>query len=149
MKEAEHEAAIELPLMRAVGVAEKGKGPRLGDDRFPSPGDLVERRVPADRREFAFAFRPDPAQRRLQTLGRMHEFGVAVDLGAGKPRREGLLRVALDAQYAAVFDLGQQRAHVRAVMRADDANRFHNPRSEEHTSELQSRFGISYAVFCL
>src|ERR1043166_9871617 len=23
------------------------------------------------------------------------------------------------------------------------------PRSEEHTSELQSRFGISYAVFCL
>src|ERR1043166_3172079 len=24
-----------------------------------------------------------------------------------------------------------------------------SPRSEEHTSELQSRFGISYAVFCL
>src|ERR1043166_9780035 len=24
-----------------------------------------------------------------------------------------------------------------------------NKRSEEHTSELQSRFGISYAVFCL
>src|ERR1043166_10102405 len=24
-----------------------------------------------------------------------------------------------------------------------------NVRSEEHTSELQSRFGISYAVFCL
>src|ERR1043166_10313881 len=24
-----------------------------------------------------------------------------------------------------------------------------DPRSEEHTSELQSRFGISYAVFCL
>src|ERR1043166_2831936 len=26
---------------------------------------------------------------------------------------------------------------------------FETPRSEEHTSELQSRFGISYAVFCL
>src|ERR1043166_5500241 len=26
---------------------------------------------------------------------------------------------------------------------------FPHPRSEEHTSELQSRFGISYAVFCL
>src|ERR1043166_10256792 len=25
----------------------------------------------------------------------------------------------------------------------------HASRSEEHTSELQSRFGISYAVFCL
>src|ERR1043166_10233947 len=29
------------------------------------------------------------------------------------------------------------------------AHRRTSPRSEEHTSELQSRFGISYAVFCL
>jgi len=27
--------------------------------------------------------------------------------------------------------------------------KLNNSRSEEHTSELQSRFGISYAVFCL
>src|ERR1043166_3823001 len=27
--------------------------------------------------------------------------------------------------------------------------RYNQMRSEEHTSELQSRFGISYAVFCL
>src|ERR1043166_10339038 len=31
----------------------------------------------------------------------------------------------------------------------DDTADFHRIRSEEHTSELQSRFGISYAVFCL
>src|ERR1043166_8287964 len=36
------------------------------------------------------------------------------------------------------------RATVRIVRAAFDAWR-----SEEHTSELQSRFGISYAVFCL
>src|ERR1043166_7425452 len=29
-----------------------------------------------------------------------------------------------------------------------DVNALHMDRSEEHTSELQSRFGISYAVFC-
>src|ERR1043166_8875798 len=28
-------------------------------------------------------------------------------------------------------------------------NQMNGTRSEEHTSELQSRFGISYAVFCL
>jgi len=28
-------------------------------------------------------------------------------------------------------------------------NQLLDMRSEEHTSELQSRFGISYAVFCL
>ena len=96
MKEPEHEAAVELSLMRAVGVAEKGQGPGFGDDRFPPPGDLVERRVPADRREFSVALGPDPAQRGFEALRRMHEFGVAVDLGAGKTRGEGLFRVALD-----------------------------------------------------
>ena len=30
-----------------------------------------------------------------------------------------------------------------------DGKSIHAIRSEEHTSELQSRFGISYAVFCL
>src|ERR1043166_10310264 len=30
-----------------------------------------------------------------------------------------------------------------------DDNESYTDRSEEHTSELQSRFGISYAVFCL
>src|ERR1043166_9801157 len=40
------------------------------------------------------------------------------------------------------FAEGLWRAHVKALLARQD-------RSEEHTSELQSRFGISYAVFCL
>src|ERR1043166_9935145 len=40
-------------------------------------------------------------------------------------------------------NLAACRAHAGL---ADSANA---DRSEEHTSELQSRFGISYAVFCL
>ena len=94
VEQAEHQAAVDLPLMRAVGVAEQRQRPRLGDDRLPARGDLVERLVPGDRREFALALGADAAQRRLDALGRMHEFGVAVDLGAGEPGGEGLLRVA-------------------------------------------------------
>src|SRR3546814_10703293 len=41
---------------------------------------------------------------------------------------------------------GHQCAAVFATPRADTALR---PRSEEHTSELQSLMRISYAVFCL
>src|ERR1043166_7890808 len=41
--------------------------------------------------------------------------------------------------------LAQHEVHVR-VGRISALN---TRRSEEHTSELQSRFGISYAVFCL
>src|SRR3546814_1376382 len=35
------------------------------------------------------------------------------------------------------------------VRQAADAPKLHTPRSEEHTSELQSLMRISYAVFCL
>ena len=107
MKQPEHQAAVQLPLVRAIGIAEQCQRPGLGDDRPPPPGNLVERLVPADRREFALALRPNPAQRRPDALGRMHQLGVAIDLGAGKAGGEGLLRVALDAQYAPVLDLGQ------------------------------------------
>src|SRR3546814_3355745 len=39
---------------------------------------------------------------------------------------------------------GQHHAHLVAIELV-----FHFPRSEEHTSELQSLMRISYAVFCL
>src|SRR3546814_10718199 len=37
----------------------------------------------------------------------------------------------------------------RKMMRVCWKDRYGNPRSEEHTSELQSLMRISYAVFCL
>src|ERR1043166_3527530 len=43
------------------------------------------------------------------------------------------------------FEQGEKKsADGRDILGGDDRSR-----SEEHTSELQSRFGISYAVFCL
>src|SRR3546814_5620978 len=39
--------------------------------------------------------------------------------------------------------------HVRPELACDDPVREVRPRSEEHTSELQSLMRISYAVFCL
>src|SRR3546814_5771852 len=47
-------------------------------------------------------------------------------------------------QYGAMRDLKRDAAHSDAA----DRNQLH-PRSEEHTSELQSLMRISYAVFCL
>src|SRR3546814_6565890 len=41
------------------------------------------------------------------------------------------------------------RPRVDRLVAAVDCGRLINPRSEEHTSELQSLMRISYAVFCL
>src|ERR1043166_9970471 len=64
---------------------------------------------------------PDFLRREVERLARLQQAGRAATLG-------GLLADSVDR---IVRIMGR-----RAV------------RSEEHTSELQSRFGISYAVFC-
>src|SRR3546814_5108634 len=73
---------------------------------------------------------------------------------AGGPLNAGIVS---PAQHQHAYDEHQQReeeeqflpvdrlADGRACERADDAA----PRSEEHTSELQSLMRISYAAFCL
>jgi len=43
----------------------------------------------------------------------------------------------------------QKKTPIQGVRHRNRCFRWRTPRSEEHTSELQSRFGISYAVFCL
>src|ERR1043166_9755978 len=50
--------------------------------------------------------------------------------------------------YTTLFRSGAGQAR-RRLPKRHPAGANHEDRSEEHTSELQSRFGISYAVFCL
>ncbi len=78
-----------------------------------------------DRCESALALGADAAQRRLQALGGVHQFGVAVDLGAGEAGGERLVRIAFHASDPAVLDMRQQRAHVWTVVCTDDPNGFH------------------------
>src|ERR1043166_7993932 len=47
---------------------------------------------------------------------------------------------------AAIKEVRGKNAELSVLVVGDKDARY---RSEEHTSELQSRFGISYAVFCL
>src|SRR3546814_3405962 len=62
-----------------------------------------------------------------------------------------------DALLQALRERGVQFGHVTLhvgagtfqPVRVDDIARHRMPRSEEHTSELQSLMRISYAVFCL
>src|SRR5271165_3897930 len=109
--------------MGAIGIAEQCKRPGFGDYRPPASDDLVERLVPADWCEPAFALGADPVQRRREALGRVDQLGVAVDLSAGKTGGEGLIGVALDPDDPTILDICQQRAHVGTVVRANHSDR--------------------------
>src|ERR1043166_10056035 len=54
-------------------------------------------------------------------------------------------------EFGAIFDRANQRYLTFDGFNGNNYGLYilFNDRSEEHTSELQSRFGISYAVFCL
>src|SRR3546814_6055649 len=72
--------------------------------------------------------------------------GITAGIGAGQMNRRDSSRIAAmkAAEAAEKFGWDQPRTVGSAV--ASDA---FFPRSEEHTSELQSLMRISYAVFCL
>src|SRR3546814_3645883 len=80
---------------------------------------------------------------------------VALATGAEPPAPDGDGVATLDAVVVVVSSrvpepLSQVVASVAQVEREElDRHLVRDPRSEEHTSELQSLMRISYAVFCL
>src|SRR3546814_4342157 len=62
----------------------------------------------------------------------------AAPRGALRGERRGVVAVS-----------GRSIAAARALIAQENDDGYQHPRSEEHTSELQSLMRISYAVFCL
>src|SRR3546814_8911184 len=75
--------------------------------------------------------------------------GIAAAIGLPTGQRNAVPDAAtatIGIEHHAVMSVGQQRVvRYRAAHRHAPGTR---PRSEEHTSELQSLMRISYAVFC-
>src|ERR1043166_5386020 len=96
-----------------------GTGARIRDRKSTrlNSSHVSESRMPS------FFFN-DTATTEIYTLS-LHDALPISDRGAGRPHRRS----------------------DRAPEQRDQRHRGTDPRSEEHTSELQSRFGISYAVF--
>src|SRR3546814_7565994 len=81
--------------------------------------------------------------RRLQRLSIRHRPGLHLVARLHLPVRQPVVRVG-PAGLPALRRKGPILGHAVA-----DDGRHCQPRSEEHTSELQSLMRISYAVFCL
>src|SRR3546814_2020026 len=74
------------------------------------------------------------------------DHGIDPDAGeAGVAARGAVIRADADEAVDAAFGLG---VAIR-ILALEQQRRGFDPRSEEHTSELQSLMRISYAVFCL
>src|SRR3546814_4543331 len=94
---------------------------------------------------------------------RLPELAAAVPFYGGQPPLEEVpqIKAPLQLHYAGLDTrvnegwpayekaLKENSKEYTAYMYAGANHGFHNDRSEEHTSELQSLMRISYAVFCL
>src|SRR3546814_4287922 len=96
-------------------------------------GRLLRAPLPQGRGERRIGDPVAAAHRRRQEAAR----DLVHALGAGLERRQSFAQAVLDALVVAGLEVQSRQLPERA------------PRSEEHTSELQSLMRISYAVFCV
>jgi hypothetical protein len=122
VEEPQEKPAVDLPLVRAIAVAEDALRPVFLDDGLPPHEDLVESLLPRDGCEAPFALGAGAAQRREDAIGRDEQLVLAIDLGAREAGREGMLGIALDFHDAVAVHLGEQGALVRAIVRAHGAD---------------------------
>ena len=85
---------------------------------LPARGDLAERLVPGDALPLAAALGPDAAQRVQQPVGVIDVIEIRPHLGAEPAARDGMVRIAAEADGPAVAHLGEDAAGVGAVVRA-------------------------------
>ena len=122
VEEGHGDPAVELALVRAVAVAEDRERPVLPADGLPAVHQEVEGLVPAHRPELAGALRPRAAERRPHAIRRVHQLGLPPDLRAHEAGGERLVGIALDADQASLVDVGEDGAHVGAVVSAHRAD---------------------------
>ena len=118
MEERHGEPAVDLPLVRAVAVAQDGEWPVLLDDSLPAPHQLVEGGLPGHGLEARLPLRTHPAEGCPQAFGGMDPARLPAHLRAEEAGRHRVLGVALQADETAVLDVSQDRAHVGAVVGA-------------------------------
>src|SRR3546814_5547332 len=117
-----------LPILIEVGV---------GRTHYDDAGDrwIVEHGVP--RADLGAGFGREPFGRRCVLIGDERELETSIRGGVAGVQRA----------HPACADLADPNR--RPVARHTHPHAPETPKSEEHTSELQSLMRISYAVFCL
>jgi hypothetical protein len=89
----------------------------LPHDAGPAVDDLVEGLIPRDRREPALPLGGRAPQGPQETLGRVDQLVLPVDLGAGESGGQRVIGVALDADQPSILDMRDERTAVGAVVR--------------------------------
>ena len=99
-------------------------GPNSAGHRAQACGDGVQRLVPGDALEAAFALGADAPLRIQQPVGVILALQVLRHFAAQKAARHRMLRIAAQLGGAAVFDVDQQGAAVRTIQRAHGVTDF-------------------------
>ena len=134
-----HAGAVEQAHGAGVAVGQNRLGAVLLRDGGQAARDGVERFIPGDAREAAFAFGAGALLRIEQAVGRIFALQILRDFAAQEPARDGMGGVAAQAGGAAVFHVDQQGAGVGAIERADGVPNLHTSRITIKLHEITKR----------
>ena len=107
-----------IPWCRRSCRAGSTSGPNSVADGEQAVGDGIERFVPGDAFEAAFALGADAPLRIEQAIGVILALEIPGDFAAEKSARDRMRRVATQLRAASVIDINEQRAGVGAIERA-------------------------------
>ncbi len=118
-----HALALHQPHGARIAVWQDGLRVARGDGG-QAGGHGVQRLVPGNRLELAFALAADPLHWREQAVGVVSALRVARDLGAQHALGAGVIGISRHLGRATVFDGDEQGTGIRTIVRAsgtDDA----------------------------
>ena len=124
-----HAGVVEQPHGPGVAIGQDGFGAELGGDGLEARGDGVQRIIPGDALEAAFAFGADAALRIEQALGVILALQILRHFAAEKAAGDGVGRIAAQFRAAAVFHRDHERTAIGAIERTHGVTGFGHLRS--------------------
>jgi hypothetical protein len=117
---------VQCALVAQIAMIHDGLGAVLIDDLRPALLDLCERLVIGDALELAATFGSHAFQRVHEAVGIVVMFGVVLELHAQSATGHRMLWIACDFYQFAIFDVVEERASIRTILRTDasDNTRF-------------------------
>ncbi len=106
----------------AEGIGQDCGAAVLIDDLLPAAGDFGDRVVPGDALPAVGAFGTGAAHGVLQAVSGIDAVEIGADLGAEPTLGDGVIGIGVEVDDPAVFDLGDERATVWAVVGASAAD---------------------------
>src|SRR5262245_55706623 len=144
-----HPRAVEQSHRAGIAVGKNRLTPAFASDRAEPLRDRIERFIPTDPLESAFAFHAYALLWIEQPLRRVLPLQILRDLSAQEPARYGMIGVAAQSRRPAAFDVHQNSARIGTIQRTSGVADLHVVQNNKRCRRIHYRCSCFSLLFAL